>query len=73
MKNCTGCKWALWDRTITGRLQLGGGGFCKYPYNVPELPQALYWMSKRPPEPLGGYINRSTDLQDHCAYYARKL
>ena len=23
-------------------------------------------------EPVGGHINRRTDLQDHCTYYARK-
>ena len=72
MKNCTDCKWALWDTTATGRLHPGGGGFCKYPYKVPALPQALHWMYCEAPKPLGGYINRRTDLQDHCTYYARK-
>ena len=72
MKNCTDCKWALWDTTATGRLNPAGGGFCKYPYKVPALPQAFYWMGHGTPEPLGGYINRRTDLQDHCTYYARK-
>ena len=41
MKNCTDCKWALWDTTATGRLHPAGGGFCKYPYKVPALPQQL--------------------------------
>ena len=72
MKNCTDCKHALWDKTETGRLHPKGGGQCKYPYKVPALPQAFYWMSRRTPEPLGGYINRRTELQDHCTYYARK-
>ena len=72
MKNCTDCKWALWDTTATGRLHPGGGGVCKYPYKIPELPQAFYWMYRGAPEPLGGHINRRTELQDHCTYYARK-
>ena len=72
MKNCTDCKHALWDKTETGRLHPKGGGQCKYPYKVPALPQAFYWMSHGTPEPLGGYINRRTGLQDHCTYYARK-
>ena len=72
MKNCTDCKWALWDTTAAGRLHPGGDGRCKYPYNVPALPQAFHWMYHGTPEPLGGHINRRTDLKDHCTYYARK-
>ena len=72
MKNCTDCKHALWDKTETGRLHPKGGGQCKYPYKVPALPQAFYWMYRGAPEPLGGYISRHTELQDHCTYYARK-
>ena len=71
MKNCTDCKHALWDKTETGRLHPKGGGRCKYPYTVPALPQAFYWMYRGAPEPLGGHISRRTELQDHCTYYAR--
>ena len=72
MKNCTDCKHALWDKTETGRFHPKGGGRCKYPYKVPALPRAFYWMSRDTPEPCGGYIHRHTELQDHCPYYARK-
>ena len=72
MKNCTDCKHALWDKTETGRLHPKGEGWCKYPYKVPALPQAFYWMYRGSPEPLGGHISRRTELQDHCTYYARK-
>lgn len=72
MKNCTDCKHAQWDKTETGRLHPKGGGQCKYPYKVPALPQAFYWMYRGAPEPLGGHISRRAELQDHCTYYARK-
>ena len=72
MKNCTDCKHALWETTATGRLHPCGSGRCQYPYKVPALPQAFYWMSHRTPKPFGGNINRRTDLKDHCTYYARK-
>ena len=72
MKNCTDCKWALWDTTATGRLHASGNGKCKYKWVMPQLPQAFYWMRREAPEPLGGHINRRTDLKDHCTYYARK-
>jgi len=71
MKNCTDCKHALWETTATGRLHPGGGGACKYPWKMPELPQAFYWIG-RAPDPCGGYINRRAELKDHCTYYARK-
>ena len=71
MKNCTDCKYALWDKTETGRLHPSGGGRCKYPYKVPALPQAFHWMYHEAPEPLGGYISRRMELQDHCTHYAR--
>jgi len=72
MKNCTDCKHALWDETRTGRLHPGGGGVCKYPFKVPELPQAFYWIGRSHPHPCGGHINRREELKDHCVYYARK-
>lgn len=72
MKNCTGCKYAQWDETTTGRLHPSGNGKCKYPWEMPELPQAFHWIGRSAPTPYGGYINRRTDLKDHCAYYARK-
>jgi hypothetical protein len=71
MKNCTDCKHAIWDKTSAGRLHPGGGGICKYPWKMPDLPQAFYWIS-RAPHMGGGNISRRKDLQDHCVYYARK-
>jgi hypothetical protein len=71
MKNCTDCKHALWDETRTGRLHPGGGGVCKYPFKMPDLPQAFYWASSAP-SIGGGFISRRKDLKAHCVYYARK-
>jgi hypothetical protein len=71
MRNCTYCKWALWSKTTNGRLHPSGDGRCKYPYKVPELPQAFCWLYKDAPHPMGGHINRRKDLKDHCAYYTK--
>jgi hypothetical protein len=69
MKNCTDCKHALWERTAAGKLHPSGDGKCQYPWKMPELPAALYWL--RRPEPSGGFINRRRDNAEHCAYWAR--
>ena len=72
MKNCTGCKHALWDTTAAGRLHPSGNGKCTYKWVMPPLPPAFYWLYRELPKPLGGHINRLTDLKGHCTYYARK-
>lgn len=71
MKNCTGCKHALWKTTASGRLHPSGDGQCKHPWKLPELPQAFSWVGSQP-KPWGGYINRRTELNDHCVYFERK-
>ena len=72
MKNCTECKYAAWRVTAIGRLHPSGDGRCKYPFKIPELPKAFYWLYVGPPEPCGGAINRRKNLADHCVYFARK-
>jgi len=67
MKNCTGCKYAKWERTKTGRLHPSGDGECVYPYKVPSLPAAMFWINT--PRPMGGFINRREDLKSNCLYY----
>lgn len=47
-----------------------GDGKCTYPYKVPELPEAFYWIGQKP-SPGGGMINRRRDLDDHCSYFKR--
>ncbi|MDY6857327.1 MAG: hypothetical protein SWO11_22015 [Thermodesulfobacteriota bacterium] len=69
MKKCNDCKFAEWNRTKTGRLHPSGDGQCKYPYKVPQLPGAFYWIGRFGPKPYGGFINRRKELKEHCAYY----
>lgn len=71
MKSCIGCAHAEWQLTRTGRLHPSGYGECEYPYTVPPLPQAFYWLN-RPSGPCGGRISRNTKLKDHCLYYLRE-
>lgn len=70
MKNCTNCKHANWAKTAAGKMHPSGDGKCTYPYKVPELPEAFYWIGQKP-SPGGGMINRRRDLDDHCSYFKR--
>lgn len=70
MKNCTDCKYAEWKRTQGGKLHPSGEGRCQYPYKLSPLPVAYRWFSA--PVMLGGHLNRSEELKEHCAYYVRK-
>ena len=70
MKNCTNCKLAEWEKTKTGRLHPSGDGRCTYEYKVRVLPASMYWSSRTIPRPSGGYINRHTELKEHCVYYS---
>jgi hypothetical protein len=68
MKTCNGCKHAEWFKTAAGRLHPSGDGTCKYPYKVPPLPAALYWIGGVP-VPSGWRINRREEHNDHCPYW----
>lgn len=67
--NCIGCKYALWNRTKDGKLHPSGVGWCQYPWTMPELPMAFYWITR--PVPNGGIINRKSDGVKQCAYWTR--
>jgi len=69
MKNCTRCKYAEWKKTASGKLHPSGEGRCNYPWKMPKLPQAFYWIFHGDPIPSGGYINRRKDFEEHCPYY----
>lgn len=69
MKNCTGCKYAEWKRTKSGKLHPSGDGECTFPWTMPPLPAAKYWVDR--PFPYGGYIHRRRELKDHCVYFDR--
>lgn len=72
MKNCTGCKWAKWQRTKTFNLHPSGDGRCTKMIEIPALPAAFYWRgynSGSAPSPSGGYINRHKDHDDNCPCY----
>jgi hypothetical protein len=71
MKNCLHCKHANWKRTEAGKLHPSGDGKCTYPWKMPPLPASMYWMGQKAPTPHGSWINRKTELNDHCTYYAR--
>lgn len=71
MKNCLGCKWAEWEKTKAGKLHPSGKGKCKFPYALPQLPAAMYWLGDSAPIPYGGKINRQAINDKHCAYYLR--
>jgi hypothetical protein len=68
MKRCLECKYAEWDKTITGGLHPSGNGKCKYNYCVPVLPQSMYWCGGDP-KTSGGFISRKKELDDHCVYF----
>lgn len=70
MKNCTQCKHADWQRTAAGKLHPSGDGWCRYPYKVPPLPQAIRWLSE--PVTSYGQINRRKELPGHCAYWSER-
>jgi hypothetical protein len=70
MKNCTDCKYALWNRTAAGKLHPSGDGDCRYPWKLPALPAAMHWIGS-PPKPWGGSINRKREHEEHCTYWAR--
>lgn len=70
MKNCTECVHAKWQRTKSGSLHPSGNGKCGKKIELPQLPQAFYWVSE--PCPCGGYINRREELKDHCPYWQQK-
>lgn len=69
MKNCLHCVHAAWRRNTAGALHPSGDGTCTYEYRTPPLPQSMYW-SAGTAKPVGGYINRKIELDDHCVYWA---
>ena len=69
MKDCTHCKYADWQRTQAGKMHPSGDGKCTFPWKLPPLPAAMYWMTRDGPTPNGGYVNRREELKAHCTYY----
>ncbi|MFA5380021.1 MAG: hypothetical protein WC455_29945 [Dehalococcoidia bacterium] len=67
MKNCTGCKWAQWAVTKSGKLHPSGDGKCLFMVALPQLPSCMYWIQG--PKAHGGYINRHMELERDCPYY----
>ena len=68
MKNCLYCVYARWNKTKSGRNHPSGDGFCTFEYKLKPLPSAYYWVPNNP-RPLGGFISRKRDLEDHCPYF----
>jgi len=56
---CLTCRYALWERSESGRLT--GTGFCAAPDPaLPALPAVKWWNSNAPCGIRGGPIYRST-------------
>ena len=73
MKNCTGCKYANWDRTAKGRLHPSGTGKCDYPWAMPPLPNSMNWYGYgREPKPSYPGIERHRDYKTDCPYYTKE-
>jgi hypothetical protein len=64
MTACIVCKYAEWRRTKNGRLHPSGDGRCGYPWKLPPLPAAMYFISD--PKPSGGYIRRNDKNSTAC-------
>lgn len=67
---CDNCKFAVWNRTKTGRLHPDKGGFCSRLASFPldlRLPAAFYWVSVAP-RPSGGRIERGEELPNGCDF-----
>lgn len=69
---CDDCDFAEWKRTSNGRLHPDKSGYCtrlrKHPLDL-RIPAAFYWGAYgRDPQPSGGYITRSNDLQKKCVF-----
>lgn len=71
MKSCIGCKYAEWEKTKAGKLHPSGDGKCRFPWEMPKLPAAMYWIRAVCPRPSGGVINRKETFADNCAYFQR--
>lgn len=71
MKSCDKCAHAIWNRTANGRLHPNKQGRCGFPLVIPQLPNAMYWISSAP-KPSGGFIKRGHVYETHCAYYQRE-
>lgn len=65
---CDKCLYADWTRTSNGRLHPNKSGHCSYPWEMPPLPAAKYWLSRGAPEPFGGSITRGVELSRPCPY-----
>lgn len=73
MKNCIGCKWAVWNKTVAGKNHPSGDGECTFAWRMPPLPASMFWMFDKKPVPSGGHINRGEELKEDCTYYMRDV
>ena len=71
MKSCKDCKYADWQKTVSGKLHPSGSGKCGFVVSIPALPASMYWFDC--PRPNGGSISRKETLKEHCVYVARDV
>jgi hypothetical protein len=80
MKTCKGCKWADWNKTVSGRLHPNGAGRCTFPVKAQVLPysiadtyrgkEVIRWLEAC----IASHrtIYRRDELREHCNCYARE-
>jgi hypothetical protein len=68
MKDCNGCKYANWKRTVAGRLHPSKAGRCMFQWKPVVVPLAYKYVSRNPrlPKPNGAYIWRDHTFDRHC-------
>lgn len=69
MKDCKHCKYAEWKRTAAGKLHPSGDGDCAYPWKMPQLPAAMFWVGIEP-KPYRASISRRDLMKKDCPYFA---
>ena len=57
MNWCRDCKYALWQKTASGRRHPKGEGQCGYTPKLPTLPSAFHWFMGREPGWSHPWIN----------------
>lgn len=75
-RNCLNCKYALWDKTSSGRLHPSGDGRCAWKLPEIHIPKAYFYHAYREeqwivPKPSGGTIERKKPEKD-CPCWEKK-
>lgn len=69
MKCHQGCKYAQWERTVSGKLHPSGRGVCTFQVKVPTLPASMRYHGGII---FGGGINRRRPFDEECPTFAHE-